>query len=67
MIDKELEEQWASKEKEQFGDVDHQKYKTRMQICKECPDLKLNFCVHCNCFMPVKTRWGYVSCPTHKW
>ena len=40
----------------------------RVEICKSCDRLnKLNFCVLCGCFMPVKTWLKSKSCPANKW
>jgi hypothetical protein len=41
--------------------------KIRMDICKACPDLKLNFCVNCGCYMPLKSRLRGSKCPKDKW
>lgn len=41
--------------------------KERMEICKACPNLKLNFCKECGCFMPAKTKLKWASCPIGKW
>ena len=41
--------------------------KVRMKICKACPDLKLNFCTNCGCYMPFKSRLKGSKCPKDKW
>ena len=41
----------------------------RMSICRSCDNLKtkLPLCKQCKCFMPVKTRLKFASCPIGKW
>lgn len=39
----------------------------RLNICNECPSLKLKMCEHCGCFMPAKTKLAAASCPLGKW
>jgi len=42
--------------------------KSKLDICKECPELSdLMFCNQCKCFMPMKTRIPFTSCPLGKW
>lgn len=41
----------------------------RIQICESCDKyIKLaKICSECKCFMPVKTRLRFASCPLGKW
>lgn len=44
------------------------KSQQRLDICKSCPELKtLNVCGQCGCFMNIKTRIYWASCPLGKW
>ena len=40
----------------------------RLAHCNQCEFYtKLNFCSKCNCFMPVKVKLAYKSCPIGLW
>lgn len=55
----------AFKRDPQVGD---QERKTRFQICQSCEHLQTsNFCKVCKCFMPIKARVPFFSCPIKKW
>lgn len=47
--------------------TDKQTAKMRMDICKACPNLALNLCKECGCFMPAKTKLAWTECPIGKW
>jgi|LauGreDrversion4_2_1035121.scaffolds.fasta_scaffold1906745_2 hypothetical protein len=42
-------------------------FKQRMEVCKSCDNLKLNFCSKCHCYMPIKTRFKISRCPIGLW
>ena len=40
----------------------------RMAICRKCPSMTRDKrCVHCGCFLKLKTRVPTEKCPTGKW
>jgi hypothetical protein len=43
--------------------------KSRMDICKGCPELIqiTNQCKKCGCFMSAKTKLKNATCPLNKW
>lgn len=43
--------------------------KTRLDICKACPELVkvTTTCKKCGCFMAVKTKLQGAACPIGKW
>lgn len=43
--------------------------KTRMDICKSCPEFVrlTNQCKKCGCFMEIKTTMEQAKCPIGKW
>jgi hypothetical protein len=51
--------EWASEEKR----------KTRLDICKDCPELitLTKTCKKCGCFMTAKTQLETAICPLGKW
>jgi hypothetical protein len=38
-------------------------------ICKDCPNLKLDdkFCSKCFCYIPKKVYYKHANCPIGKW
>ena len=58
---------WHMLNKENF--IEEEVAKTRMSICKACPELiKLTTqCKKCGCFMKIKTRLELAACPLEKW
>lgn len=49
--------------------VEKEKAFERLAICNTCPELiKATWtCKECGCFMKVKARLGFASCPLDKW
>lgn len=43
--------------------------KSRIEICKQCPDLisLTTQCKRCGCFMSAKTKLEAAKCPIGKW
>jgi hypothetical protein len=55
-----------NKDYPEFCDKD--KEKKRIDICKECQFLtKSATCSICGCWMPLKARLPFFSCPKKKW
>lgn len=50
-----------------IGRVETTIAKERMDICNECPALKLGVCGECGCIMAAKTKLPNAFCPLHKW
>lgn len=49
--------------------VTEEVYKTRMDICIQCPSFRQQDkrCMQCGCFMEAKTRFKKTYCPIGKW
>lgn len=40
----------------------------RLSICHQCPEIRnLDICNQCGCFMQIKTRIFFATCPLGKW
>lgn len=53
---------------EQQGDMEIKDSDVRINICKSCENFSmLNTCKLCGCFMPLKVKWSYSTCPENKW
>lgn len=42
---------------------------SRMQLCEQCPELikMTKQCKKCGCFMALKTKIKFATCPLQKW
>ena len=71
--EEDLQKEWDFQQKEIIlfkedpSEIKIEKFKDRMNICKQCEFLKFNFCSQCHCFMPLKTRFLKFKCPVDKW